>query len=49
MIKYNRLSPLEFSKLYLTVEVKILTVSDVVLNVCRETFKTITNKEDLGM
>lgn len=33
--KYNGLSPLGLSKLYLTVETKIVTLSDVVLNVCR--------------
>lgn len=35
MGKYSRLSSLEFSQLYLTVEAKITMLSDVVLNVCR--------------
>lgn len=35
MNKYNGLPPFGLSKLYLTVETKIVTRSDVVLNVCR--------------
>lgn len=35
MNKYNELSPLELSKLYLTVETKIVILSNVVLNLCR--------------
>lgn len=38
----NRLpSPLEFSKLRLMVETKIITISDVVRNVCRVKIETI--------
>lgn len=38
----NRLpSPLEFSKLFLMVETKIITISDMVLNVCRVNIETI--------
>lgn len=48
MNKYNRLSSLEFSKLHLAVEVKILTMSDVVLYICRENFKTLISKEVWG-
>lgn len=44
MNKYNRLSSLEFSKLHLAAEVKILTISDAVLYICRENFKTFISK-----
>lgn len=33
--KDNRHSPFEFSKLFLMAEVKIITLSDEVLNICR--------------
>ena len=35
MGKYGQFSLLEFSKLWLTIEAKIITLSDVVLKVCR--------------
>ena len=39
------LSPLEFSKFSLATEAKITTLSDVVLNVYREMFKTTISGE----
>ena len=39
MGKYNRLSLVEFSKLFLIIEEKSIILSKVILNVCRRNIK----------
>lgn len=42
---YNRISFLTFSKLYLLVEAKIVTMSNIVFQYVKKIFKTIINGE----
>ena len=45
MNKFNAFSPLEFSKLF---GVKITTLSNRILNICRKIFKTLyINEEEI--